>query len=265
MTTEDIPPERRIIRPRRPHRKSRLGCGNCKRRRIKCDERNQRAPTASDTWFNLIYTSAVLIGFVYFGRGPRLGEYLVFSDAGHAEWLVRLRGVRSILESRRDEIFTGVLDSRAEHHASLPAIPASLQGELQDHKFHIQKIQRLVERTLADGLRAVRALYMSISNDLLQSFDEVYKARAAQWDVVGLMHIVTGWLYRLPEEFISLLEHKDLFARTILAHWTILLKYLRSVWFIEGWDEHVFSGIQRSLNEDSQQWTGWPMEQILGD
>ena len=30
-----------------------------------------------------VYLSAVLVCFAYFGRGPRHGEYIVFSDNGH--------------------------------------------------------------------------------------------------------------------------------------------------------------------------------------
>lgn len=36
----------------------------------------------------VVYMSAVLICFVYIGRGPQPGEYLVFSEAGRSEFVV---------------------------------------------------------------------------------------------------------------------------------------------------------------------------------
>ncbi|KAL1964508.1 hypothetical protein VTN77DRAFT_6934 [Rasamsonia byssochlamydoides] len=186
-----------------------------------------------------VYISAVLICFVYFGRGPRPREYLVFSETGRAEWLVLMRGVRFILQSQGDKVFTGILAPTGEE--SVQHISPSLQSELLEHQIHIQEVLRFVEQRIAED--AGREMYISVINALLQTFEEAYTKRTAQRHGVGLMHIVMGWLYRLPEGFVSLLEQKEPFSLMILAYWSILLKHMRSVWFMKitlfAWNLHI--------------------------
>jgi hypothetical protein len=206
-----------------------------------------------------IYISAVLICLVYFGHGPRAGEFLVFSEAGQAEWLVLMRGVRSILESRREDIFSGVLTPDAlEGEASLGE-ESELAAELERHKGRIRDVQGLICAETNDP-----GMYDSALDALIQTFDDVYRMRAAGKHGVNLMHLVIGWIYRLEEGFVGWLEARDPFALAILAYWAILLKYMQSSWLMTGWDEHVLSGIQASLAGEHRRWIQWPVERIFG-
>jgi hypothetical protein len=61
---------------------------------------------------------------------------------------------------------------------------------------------------------------------------------------------------------VSLLEQKEPLALIILAHWGMLLKYMRSVWFMEGWGEHMVSGVRSALPAILQRWIEWPEEKV---
>ncbi|KAE8395979.1 hypothetical protein BDV23DRAFT_192918 [Aspergillus alliaceus] len=201
----------------------------------------------------LIYMSAVLISLVYFGHGPRSGEYLVFSDQGRAEWLVLMRGVRSILSSKRDEIFSGILEPQSDD--SIQHVTSELQAELLRHCTHIAELKALID---AQAVGSNRDLFIHAVNALPETFEEVYKMRSAGRDGVALLPMVIGWIYRRPEPFVVLLEEKEPLALLILAYWSILLKYMTTSWLFIGWDEHVIKGIRSSLNEEFLEWIQWP-------
>lgn len=206
-----------------------------------------------------VYISTILICFVYFGRGPRAGEYLVFGDRGPSEWKVLMNGVRSIVESHRGEIFTGVLDPRPQ----LPAViveSASERSEIDSHMKHLQEVRTLIQRNLQQGNDV--AMYDSVIDNLLTVINEVHNKRSIQWPSVGLMQVLIGWVYRLPDAFVSHLERNEPTALVILAYWAMLLKYMQSVWFMKGWDVHVMGGIRTFLQGQFFQWIQWPVQQL---
>jgi hypothetical protein len=206
----------------------------------------------------LIYMSAAMICFVYFGHGPRPGEYLAFSETGTAEWLVLMRGVRSILVSSHDKIFTGVLATKPD--PSIAGISDRYQNEVRMHRSHIEDVQRFIEVQV--GGTPACEMYVGAVANLIEMFDEAYCIQSAGKHGVSHMHVAVGWIYRRPEEFIALLEGKDPFALIILSYWCILLKFMGSSWLMVGWDRHVIAGIQSSLSVEFHQYIEWPVSVI---
>lgn len=206
-----------------------------------------------------VYLSAVLVCFTYFGRGPPTGEYLVFSDNGPAEWLVLMHGVRLILQSHHEEVFSGIL--KPSVNTDQPSMSPSLQSEMQEHITQVQGLQRLVDLQHSWDA-ADRVIYVSAIDNLTSTLEEVYGKRSLQKPAVGLMHILMGWLYRLPREFVAHLEQKEPLALVILGHWAGLLKFMESVWFMEGWAEHVLNGVCAFLPADMWEWIEGPMQRV---
>lgn len=205
-----------------------------------------------------VYIAAVLICFVYFGQGPCPGKYLVFSDGGPGEWLVLMNGVKLVLESYREKVFSGILEPKDE--PPVASISESMRAELQGHAAHVQALRALIELEVIDD--DDRKMYMLVIDNSMQTLGEVYEKRSAKLPPVGLMQVLIGWLYRLPPRLVSLLEQKEPLALVVLAYWAMLLKYMRSVWFMEGWAEHILSGIWTFLPEDYQGWIEWPSSQV---
>lgn len=205
-----------------------------------------------------IYMATSLICFIYFGRGPRPGEYLIFSDAGPAEWLVLMSGVKLVLTTYHSKVFSGILEPGVEERNR--TLTPAMRHELHEHVVCIEAVQRLVEQDVTD--EDEKSLYMAALRDLFEIMDEVYERRAAGPPGVTILHLLVGWLYRRPEEFVNLLERKDPRALVILGYWAVLLKYMESSWFMEGWGEHVVTGISKNLQQDFRSWIEWPLQKI---
>ncbi|OOF93263.1 hypothetical protein ASPCADRAFT_151827 [Aspergillus carbonarius ITEM 5010] len=206
----------------------------------------------------LIYMAAALICLVYFGRGPRPGEYLVFSDRGQSEWLVLMRGVHSILREHQNRVFTGVLTPIPDDR--IRGVSAELQAELDEHLQRVGLVRAFVQSRVQE--KSSQTMFNTAFDDLRSGLEEVYKIRSAGKDGINLMHVVVGWVYRLPEEMIGLLEQKDSCALVMFGHWSILLVYMRSSWLMRGWDAHVLEGVRASLPEGDQHWLEWPSKVI---
>lgn len=205
-----------------------------------------------------VYMSAVMICFIYFGRGPRPGEYLIFSDSGPAEWLVLMRGVRLIVSSHHAKVFSGILEPGPNDHSR--DLTAEMRIKLHEHTVHTEAVQRLIERDVADN--EIRGRHLAVIQDLFEIMREVYERRSGGSSGVDLMDLLIGWFYRLPEETIGSLERKEPHSLVILAYWVVLLKYMDSAWFMDGWAEHMLSGISTYLHEDLHQWVEWPLKQV---
>ncbi|KGO38033.1 Protein of unknown function DUF3468 [Penicillium expansum] len=205
-----------------------------------------------------IYMSTALVCFVYFAHGPKPGEYLVFSETGKAEWLVLMRGVKSILMSSHDRIFTGVLQVQTD--PAIQGVSPLLQDELRKHQSHIKALQHFIETQT--GRNSTSQIYFDAIENLLEMFEEAYQSRSTEKDSVNLMPFLVGWIYRRPEDFIGLLEEKEPFSLIILAYWCILLKFMRSSWLMIAWDRHVIAGIRQSLGLEFHQWIEWPVSVI---
>ncbi|KAL4980297.1 hypothetical protein BDW66DRAFT_167273 [Aspergillus desertorum] len=204
-----------------------------------------------------IYIAAVMICFAYFARGPRDGEYLVFNAKGKSEWLVLLHGVRTILEQKQAEIFTGVLASQEKEQATDNSND-ELDKELSRHVHHLQEVKGIV---MAEA-QANRDLYVGVVDDLIGCFEDAYQARKAGSVPPELMPYAMRWTFRLPEMMIERLEGRAPIPLVILAHWAILLRFMREVWFMRGWDRHIILGIKACLPPAYHDWIAWPEEVI---
>lgn len=205
-----------------------------------------------------IYMSAIMICFIYFGRGPRPGEYLIFSASGPSEWLVLMRGVRLIMQHHHANVFSGILEPQPKDRSH--DLTPEMRNKLHEHTVHTEAVQRLVERDITDDEE--RGKYLTAIDGLYQIMREVYERRSAGTPGVGLTDLLIGWVYRLSEGMVGSLERKEPYALVILAYWAVLLRYMDSAWFMSGWAEHVLSGVSMYLDEDFRAWIEWPLKQV---
>ncbi|KAI9374117.1 hypothetical protein BJX61DRAFT_532591 [Aspergillus egyptiacus] len=207
-----------------------------------------------------VYISAVMICFAYFARGAREGEYLVFNEKGKSEWLVLLHGVRAIMEQKRQEIFTGVLAPTENDPGLVSKSGIDLRAELQRHRTRLREIRDLVLTRVANTEEG--NIYTSVVDDLVRSFEQAYQTRERGCSALELMASTMGWTFRLLPTMIDRLEEKEPVALIILAHWAILLRFMREIWFMRGWDEHLITGIRACLPGEYAGWVEWPEEVI---
>lgn len=130
------------------------------------------------------------------------------------------------------------------------------QGFLDEDQQHLYALQQLIQSTQHANV------YGPLVKNLVKSFEDIYVKMTIQPSRIGLMQYVMGWLYRLPDEYIRLLEQKEPCALVILAAWSILLHYMRPVWYMRDWDVHIIHGIFHALHDDWKDWVSWPLKRI---
>lgn len=204
-----------------------------------------------------LYMAAILVFICSFAKGPRPDEFLAFRDDGNAGYLFLFMGIRSILEN----CSPGVLEihSEATEHNSQPSSP-NHNRQVSGYSNQIEQLRTLiVVEWPSDDHRLLT--YTTVLDRLHRCFDSIYGHQLPLTDG-ELWPQIFGWLYTLPNDFVADLQHRNSFALMIFAFYTVLLKRISSVWFIQGWPEHIIAGIHRFVPEEYQLFIQWPMEQM---
>ncbi|EPE25824.1 Zn2/Cys6 DNA-binding protein [Glarea lozoyensis ATCC 20868] len=208
-----------------------------------------------------LYAAATLICFCYLAKGPQSGEFIAFSETGNIQWLILLGGVRSIMDSKRAELYAAVLGPIQEASASYK--PAKRKRDsVPDYVQPLEELRRHIESRAAT-YSFDAGICLKVLDNLVKSFHAVYE-RIIRTGEDDRRHSpqVFGWLYRLPPEFTQLLIEKCSAGLIILAHFVVLLKEIDYYWFIEGWAEHMMSGIKNILGKEHETLIEWPIRQI---
>ncbi|EKG12855.1 hypothetical protein MPH_10098 [Macrophomina phaseolina MS6] len=205
-----------------------------------------------------LYVAAVLISSLSFASGPTPGEYLLISDKGASGWLVLNRGARAILELQKEILFSGRL-SVMFRIAARRLRTAFASGPLP---------------TICEEARTFRSYLVGLAvtepniNTYLEAFDRLL------WTLKGTMDaqeigeandssmFLFSWIYCLEENFILCLQQHQPLALVILSYFTVMVYHCRTSWFIEGWSEHIMTGIHRLIPEEYKPWIRWPSKQV---
>jgi hypothetical protein len=205
--------------------------------------------------------SAVIICFYHFGRGPQPGDFLAFSKHGEAEWLVLLRGVRSIVESKEGELHEGIL-APIVHDNDRQALPEVECNRMPNFREPMKQLREFIARRTAIE-DANTQTYLQALDSLSQSFIAIYEGQDSSSDKSNRFgHFIFGWLYRASDNYNRCLQQKQPFALIIFAYFTVLLKELDWQWFMRGWVQHIMLGIYDFLPDEFRVWIDWPKERI---
>ena len=198
-----------------------------------------------------LYIFSTMCTIFTLGMGPKRGDFLVFGEQGIAEWLFLFRGLRTILESHPRVLENSDLSPMFNISIREVSQPASSNQ-------HLQALRQLItEHTSGDTEGQV---YFTALDELARSFPST--STPGQVSSQTSPQIIFVWLYRLSDDFVQRLQHRDPIALVILAYFCVLLNNLSSFWWMSGWVEHLLSEIYRSLDGEHRMWMSWPMEEI---
>lgn len=205
-----------------------------------------------------LYIAATIISSLAFARGPTPGEYIMISDQGASDWLVLSRGARAILELQKDVLFSGRL-----------SVMFRTAGRRLRVAFSEGPIPEISEETKAFRNYLVGlAVTDSNTNTYLEAFDRLIRTLKPMLDAgpddpqQNAFMYLFSWIYCLEESFILCLQKHQPLALVILSYFTVMVHTVRDHWFMQGWSEHIMTGICRFLPEDFVPWIRWPAEQI---
>ncbi|KAF2213462.1 hypothetical protein CERZMDRAFT_39270 [Cercospora zeae-maydis SCOH1-5] len=192
-----------------------------------------------------LYVAACLLVFCSFGKGPQLGQYLVYSAEGEPEWLGLLQGVKSILSEHRHSVFPEYAPTEQEIHLDRINPEEVFTGYSEQFA------------ALRNSIETLEAEDSSFSKYLLSSIRVKHHP-----DIVINAHHIFGWIFRCNQDYLSSVQTRRPMALVLLAHHCVLLALLKDVWYIEGWVPHLVEAIQRDLHPSYRHWLGWPLRHL---
>lgn len=198
-----------------------------------------------------LYMFSMLCSCFTLGLGPKTGDFLVFGTNGIADWLVQVRGMKFVLETRPEIL----------HHETLsPLFEISIRNMAHTHSGtdHLPELREQILRVNPPPAELKTSL--TALDQLSERFDVVAScSRTGSFQTFPQLVLV--WLYLLEDDFVRLLQEEKPIALVILSHFCILLNSLGSWWWIRGWMEHLLSEIHSSLNQEYTIWMRRPMEE----
>lgn len=211
-----------------------------------------------------VYTAAVFACTNTFARGPQPGDYLLFSEHGSPQWLPLLRGVRTLVDMIGvHTVASGPQGDRPVDSSPKATEPAMTAFSLRCTRLDwISQFERLREMTHTSPSVADASVNAKALEQLRMCYWATYGGENGEYQGDANHQNLFIWPYQLEDEFTDALQGRDQTALVILAHFAVLLKVFGfSIWFLQGWSEHLIDGAQRFIDEYHRVWLEWPIEQ----
>lgn len=218
-----------------------------------------------DDNYEVVSTSATLIGLINLAKGPRPGEYITFSEQAGAgpSFIDLLRGLRSIRSHRHYNTTQEKLPTDAP---SPGTISNGSEGSLfaNNPNTHLGSLYARA-REIPEARR--RRSYIHALDDLEQFFiimDGHPESSSASALPDAAHHLSPlGWIYRVQDDFLARLQNKESLALVIVAYFTVVLKELELGWPADGWAEHIMAKVCEELVDlDDRELIRWPMVRL---
>lgn len=218
----------------------------------------------------VLYTAAVFIFICSLARGPQPGEYLGFRDDGGSGCLALFMGVRSILELCSNVLAVDVsmshiqsqnvqhTDSERGQNGQRPTTPIPPELPNSTEHDHLNNLRFLLDSTYPTDQHA-HLDYAAVLDRLKQTYTLVHPPPDSPLQRVGLFPHIFGWLYTLPDLFLSDIQQQEPLALTLFSFFVVLIKDVDAAWFIRGWPEHIMKRILRGLDAYHRQFAAWPI------
>ncbi|KAK7742416.1 hypothetical protein SLS62_010724 [Diatrype stigma] len=206
-----------------------------------------------DITMPLTYFS-ILTSNIAFASPKEPSNFLIISDGIVPEWLLLLRGVRTFFEADGGAMHASSLGmmfyagrrldeawerQEPDEHEGLK----DLECRIQTHVYDRKKVEVLLSGTCS--LKRAFQLFRDSGDD-----DDMR------------LRSVCIWMFKINDEFVSLLRADDHEALCVLGFFCVLLERLDNKWWIKGWGVHLIERIYSALDEGYRLWIRWPIEEI---
>ncbi|RYP55669.1 hypothetical protein DL769_010073 [Monosporascus sp. CRB-8-3] len=196
---------------------------------------------------------SMLTFYITFAMPKQPSIFIVGTDGVIPEWFLLFRGMRSILEANRyltqdsslsmmfhgGKLMSKIWESQHVEHDGL----RELESKIHSHVYDQQKVRILLGAS--DALKRSFQLFCDTGED-----DE------------NRVRCVFIWLFKIEDDFVTLLRHGDREALCVLAFFAVLLERLDNKWWMSGWGVHLIERIYSVLDDGYRLWIRWAMEEI---
>ncbi|KAL4815001.1 hypothetical protein BDW67DRAFT_191988 [Aspergillus spinulosporus] len=210
-----------------------------------------------------LYAAALLIFLCSVARGPQPREYLAFRDDGQAGSLALFMGIRTVLETCTASF---AIDASVMHAAD-HNVPSSYgEGKLSNwtrnsvvSDRYYSELSHLSQILLILPSDCDAASYHHVFQRLQYIYQSLYGFDSMA-NELDLWPMIFGWLYTLPDAFVTALKNRESVSLVLFAFFLVLLNELNSAWFLRDWPEHILIGILHNLDASHRHFIRWPME-----
>ncbi|KAF5012636.1 hypothetical protein FDECE_1328 [Fusarium decemcellulare] len=214
----------------------------------------------------VIHASAVLISLHNLARGPQPGQYIGFSDHGGPTFMTFIRGMKLIREhANYDNDDTDAIEAERTDSEGVLGAQEILPCQRTEHETQLHILRDSIKGNQNLTEPDVKDSYLTVVDQLEPFLESVYNKKDVstnrQRSDPGAYQPL-GWLYRAPELYLDYLERKENLALVIFAYFALILKKLGFDWPLEGWPEHIMSGIWNSIHPTHRELIQWPQKQI---
>ncbi|KAI9741721.1 MAG: hypothetical protein M1834_000106 [Cirrosporium novae-zelandiae] len=199
-----------------------------------------------------VFSSVTCIATLAKPRDP--GNFFLIGDEGVAGWLSLIRGSRSIIESSWQWLYVGPLAPMFQIPMRQDQLQEASNGSIDEE--HLVELCRLIHETITD--QKTLKIYIESIKLLSESFALVYKRGPG----FSGSSETFRWIFRIPEEYLLLLNQRKPEALSMFAYFCVLLKQMDFFWWMQGWSTHLISGIYHLLDDEYRLWIRWPIEEI---
>jgi hypothetical protein len=197
-----------------------------------------------------LYACGHLIAKYTFAR-PQSRERLLFSsDIGAVpEIMSMLRGAFSIHNYARQWLLDGPLGFSLKE-----PLEAEPDLAINPDDSHLERL--LAFLLVQDGEEAC------ICCGALNALRRLFAMAATPQQTVSTKTIAYTWPMQVSERFILLIRHKNPLALIVLAQYSVILKRIDNLWFMEGVGLGILRQCQQNLDRSWDRFLEWPMSVV---
>lgn len=200
-----------------------------------------------------MHSFSILTLFIAFASLKDEEDLLYDTNNVLPSWLALFRGVRTVLESNNRAIYSSSI-AFLFHSTEFNDIWDSKQSDLEA----LAEFQGYIETSRGQN-EQTRQLLGSALQDLRRAFYFFY---GAEFGNDSRTRCLFTWMYKIQDDFLSLLRAKNSQALCILGFFCVLLHRLEYNWWFQGWGTHLIDRIHTALDELHRFWIRWPIQEI---
>ena len=204
-----------------------------------------------------LYVFAAMTCFITLATPRDEKDILLVEETRVAGWITLFRGTLSLIDMSHEDLRRGPFGPMFElGHVRVMQRDSGLPNQLVEAR--LRGLQDYIEeaseddsdlQTYVQTIEELRKTYLVVFNKNLEYFEP------------GDIFL---WLFRIPAEYLGLLQQRTQNSLAILAYYCVLLNHFDNIWYVSGWGFHLMNRIYLLLDERHRTLVQWPVDEIGG-
>ena len=199
-----------------------------------------------------MYCFSILTLFISFASLREDEDSFFDADNVIPSWLTLFRGMRTVMEA--NDLYSSSISflfrrrPDVNQHWESNELNHDPLTELQDH---INESPSETDET--------RGYLLKACIDIERSYYFFY---GEEYGNETKMRGVFTWMYKVSNEYVNMVRHRNHNALCILAFFCVLLHQMEYNWWLKGWATHLIDRIYTVLDDRHRFYIRWPIQEI---